>query len=179
MADHLLDCFWDRVYCLYPFFDHPSFQDAYEDLWMPGSQPSQKKHLSPLNIGLGNVSNSGTHSTVFVCALNMIFAIGCHFADIPVVEREAVAHSFFQRAKQHIGLDMLDIRTIGVVQTLLVTTLYLQSTPYPHRCWNLIGVACRLAQGLGLHEAKQYEFKDVLEQEIQRRTWHGCVMMDM
>ena len=177
MADHLLDCFWDRVYCLYPFFDWASFQNAYENLWT--SQSQRGRELSKLNIGLGNVSTSGTGSIVFNCALNIIFAIGCHFADIPVVEREAVAHSFFLRAKQHIGLDMLDIRSIGVVQTLLITTLYLQSTPYPHRCWNSIGVACRLAQGLGLHEADQYQFKDPLEQEIQRRTWHGCVMMDM
>lgn len=177
MADHLLDCFWDRVYCLYPFFDWAAFQNAYENLWT--SQSQRGRELSKLNIGLGNTSTSGTGSIVFSCALNIIFAIGCHFADIPVVEREAVAHSFFLRSKQHIGLDMLDIRSIGVVQTLLITALYLQSTPYPHRCWNSIGVACRLAQGLGLHEAEQYQFKDPLEQEIQRRTWHGCVMMDL
>lgn len=177
MADHLLDCFRDRVYCLYPFFDWDAFHKAYENLWTSRSQ--SERELSRLNIGLGNISTSGTGSTVFTCALNIIFAIGCHFADIPAMEREAVAHSFFLRAKQHIGLDMLDIRSIGVVQTLLITTLYLQSTPYPHRCWNSIGIACRVAQGLGLHEEKQYQFKDSLEQEIQRRTWHGCVMMDM
>lgn len=177
LADHLLDCFRDRVYCLYPFFDWDAFQKAYDNLWT--SQFHPRRELSKLNIGLGSKSTSGAGSIVFTCALNIIFAIGCHFADIPAVEREAVAHSFFLRAKQHIGLDMLDIRSIGVVQTLLITTLYLQSTPYPHRCWNSIGVACRLAQGLGLHEAKQYQFKDPLEQEIQRRTWHGCVMMDM
>ncbi|RHZ50185.1 hypothetical protein CDV55_102112 [Aspergillus turcosus] len=178
LADHLLECFWDRVYCLYPFFDRASFQDAYDNLWLPKSQSG--KSLSELDIGLGSKADSGPRSLVFVCALNVIFALGCHFArDIPVTEREAVSYTFLLRAKQHIGLDMLDLRTTGVVQTLLIVALYLQSTPFPHRCWNSIGVACRIAQGLGLHEEQLYEQKSPLEQEIQRRTWHGCVMMDM
>jgi hypothetical protein len=178
LADHLLERFWDRVYCLYPFFDRTSFQDAYDNLWLPRSQPG--KSLSEFDIGLGSKADSGPRSLVFVCALNIIFALGCYFADdIPVTEREAVSYTFFLRAKQHIGLDMMDVRTIGVVQTLLVVALYLQSTPYPHRCWNSIGVASRIAQGIGLHEAQLYEQKSPLEQEIQRRTWHGCVMMDM
>lgn len=175
-SDHLLECFWDRIYCLYPFFDRASFQDAYENLWISRSQPT--KPLSKQDIGLGNCSNSGPTSIVFICALNTMFALGSHFADIPAVERESMAYTFFLRAKQHIGLDMMDIRNVGVIQTLLIVALYLQSTPYPHRCWSSIGVACRLAQGLGMHEAQLDAFKDPLEQEIHRRTWHGCVMMD-
>lgn len=176
LADHLLDCFWDRVYCLYPFFHRQSFQDAYDNLWISRSQPA--KPLTDLDIGLGNKNHSDPRSIIFICALNMIFALGCHFADIPDHEREAVAHTFFVRAKKFIGLDMLDIRTVGTVQTLLLTVLFLQSTPYPHRCWQSIGVACRLAQGLGLHEAQPDESQHPLEREIHRRTWHGCVMMD-
>lgn len=176
LADHLLERFWDRIYCIYPFFDRGSFQNAYENLWVPRNEPG--KNLSEQDIGLGNRLNSGNTSIVFICALNIVFALGCHFADIPVAEREPLAHTFFLRSKQHIGLDMLDLRNVGVVQTLLIVALYLQSTPYPHRCWNSIGVACRLAQGLGMHEAQMYALKGPLEQEIHRRTWHGCVMMD-
>ncbi|OGM48186.1 hypothetical protein ABOM_002100 [Aspergillus bombycis] len=177
LADHLLDCFWDRIYCLYPFFHRQSFQDAYDNLWIGREQPT--KPLSNLDIGLGNKNHSGSRSIVFICALNIIFALGCHFADIPAHEREAVAHTFFLRAKRFIGLDILDIRSVGTVQCLLLTVLFLQSTPYPHRCWHSIGVACRVAQGLGLHEARLDDEVHPLEQEIQRRTWHGCVMMDM
>ncbi|KAL4894870.1 fungal-specific transcription factor domain-containing protein [Aspergillus ambiguus] len=177
LADHLLDCFWDRIYCLYPFFDRKSFQDAYDNLWIGRYQPG--KPLSSLDIGLGNKAHSGSRSIVFICALNMAFALGCHFADIPVHEREAAAHTFFLRAKRFIGLDILDIRTVGTVQCFLLTVLFLQSTPYPHRCWHSIGVACRVAQGLGLHEVQLDDSQHPLEREIQRRTWHGCVMMDM
>lgn len=177
LADHLLECFWDRVYCLHPFFDRCSFQQAYENLWVSRSHISHEH--TDLNVGLGDRYNSGPDSIVFICALNSIFALGCRFSDIPIQEREAIVHQFFLRAKRHIGLDLVDIHSIGVVQTLLIVALFMQSTPYPHRCWNSIGMACRLALGLGLHEEKLEKSKQPLEQEIHRRTWHGCVIMDM
>lgn len=177
LADHLLECFWDRVYCLYPFFHRPSFEQAYENLW--GSSKWPKPELPELNIGLGGTFDSGHQSIVFHCALNAIFSLGCHFSDIPAAEREAAAYSFFLRSKRFVGLDLLDTGTIGVVQTLLIISLLLQSTPYPNRCWNAIGVACRIALGLGLHETATRSSIKPLEKEIRLRTWHGCVIMDM
>lgn len=177
LADHLLECYWNRVHCLYPFFHRPSFEQAYENLW--GSSKTAKPQLPELNIGLGGSFDSGHQSIVFHCALNAIFGLSCHFSDIPAAEREAAAYSFFLRSKRFVGLDLLDIGTIGVVQTLLIISLLLQSTPYPNRCWNAIGLACRVAQGLGLHETTTQQSINPLEQEIRRRTWHGCVIMDM
>ncbi|QMW36524.1 hypothetical protein G4B84_012053, partial [Aspergillus flavus NRRL3357] len=175
LADHLLGCFWDRVYCLYPFFDRSSVQDAYEGLWVSDTKDNKP---SELNIGLGGRSDSGRQSPVFICALNIMFALGCHFADLSVPDRNAIAHTFFLRAKQNIGLDLLEIRTFGAVQTLLLASLYLQSIPDSHKSCDLVGVACRIAQGLGFHETQPDSFKDPLEMEVQRRTWHGCVMMN-
>lgn len=177
LADHLLECYWNRVYCLYPIFHRPSFEQAYENLW--GSSKWPKPELPELNIGLGGTFDSGHQSIVFHCALNAIFSLGCHFSDIPAAEREAAAYSFFLRSKRFVGLDLLDTGTIGVVQTLLIISLLLQSTPYPNRCWNAIGVACRVALGLGLHETTTQSSLKPLEKEIRRRTWHGCVIMDM
>lgn len=177
LADHLLECYWERVYCLYPFFHRPSFEQAYENLW--GSSKWPKPELPELNIGLGGSFDSGPQSIVFHCALNAIFGLGCHFSDIPAAEREAAAYTFFLRSKRFVGLDLLDAGTIGVVQTLLILSLLLQSTPYPNRCWNAIGVACRVAQGLGLHEEAAERSIKPLEREVRRRTWHGCVIMDM
>lgn len=139
-----------------------------------------ENHHKPRASGvpLGSKANSGSRSIVFACALNIIFALGCHFADIPVSDREAAEHTLFLRSKQYIGLDMLDFRTIGVIQTLLIVALYLQSTPYPNRCWYSIGMACRAGLGLGLHDSQLYENRSPFEQDFQRRTWHGCVMMD-
>ncbi|KAJ5295275.1 hypothetical protein N7508_010096 [Penicillium antarcticum] len=177
LADHLLECYWERVHCLFPFFHRPSFERAYENLW--GSNKAPKPELPQHNIGLGGAFDYGPNSMVFHCALNVIFALGCHFSDIPAAEREAAVYSFFLRAKRFVGLDLLDIGTIGVVQTLVLVSLLLQSTPYPNRCWNAIGLACRAAQGLGLHETTAQTSNKPLETEIRRRTWHTCVIMDM
>lgn len=177
LADHLLECYWERVHCLYPFFHRPSFEQAYENLW--GSSKWPKPELPELNIGLGGSFDSGAQSIVFHCALNAIFALACHFSDMPAAEREAAAYTFFLRSKRFVGLDLLDVGTIGVVQTLLIISLLLQSTPYPNRCWNAIGLACRVAQGLGLHEEAAERSTKPLEKEVRRRTWHGCVIMDM
>ncbi|KAJ5486445.1 hypothetical protein N7530_000745, partial [Penicillium desertorum] len=177
LADHLLECYWDRVHCLFPFFHRPSFEQAYENLW--GSDKASKPELPQLNIGLGGAFDCGPNSIVFHCALNCIFAIGCYFSDIPPADREAAVYSFFLRAKRFVNLDLLDIGTIGVVQTLLIVSLLLQSTPYPNRCWNAIGLACRAGQGLGLHETTTHASNKPLETEIRRRTWHSCVIMDM
>ncbi|KAJ5387009.1 hypothetical protein N7509_009550 [Penicillium cosmopolitanum] len=161
LADHLLECYWNRVHCLYPFFHRPSFEQAYENLW--GSSKWPKPQLPELNIGLGGSFDSGHQSIVFHCALNAIFGLSCHFSDIPAAEREAAAYSFFS----------------PIEATLLIISLLLQSTPYPNRCWNAIGLACRVAQGLGLHETATQQSINPLEQETRRRTWHGCVIMDM
>ncbi|KAJ5503019.1 hypothetical protein N7463_005893 [Penicillium fimorum] len=177
LADHLLGCYWDRVHCLFPFFHRPSFEQAYENLW--GSDKASKPELPQLNIGLGGAFDCGPNSIVFHCALNSVFALGCHFSDIPPADREAAVYSFFLRAKRFVNLDLLDIGTIGVVQTLLIVSLLLQSTPYPIRCWNAIGLACRVGQGLGLHETTTHASNKPLETEIRRRTWHSCVIMDM
>jgi hypothetical protein len=177
LADHLLNCFFEKVYILYPFFHRPSFEAAYRNIWCAEDEP--KTHITDLRIGLGSKADSGSKSIVFHCALNMIFALGCHFADIAPVEREPVAHSFFLRAKRFIGLDILELSTLGVVQTLLISALYLQSSPYPSRCWNSVGVACRVALGLGLHGSDILASLKPLESDIRRRTWHGCVMLDM
>ncbi|KAL2817920.1 fungal-specific transcription factor domain-containing protein [Aspergillus cavernicola] len=177
LADHLVTCFFDKVYILYPFFHRPAFEAAYQNLWRAESESNIP--LTNLRIGLGSGTESGPKSIVFHCALNLIFALGCQFADIAPEEVELVAHSFFLRAKRFIGLDFLDINTLGVVQTLLITALFLQTSPYPSRCWHSVGVACRVALGLGLHESDILATLTPMESDIRRRTWHGCVMMDI
>jgi hypothetical protein len=177
LADHLVACFFDHVYILYPFFHRPAFESAYRNLWR--AEDESKISLTDAHIGLGSSAESGPRSIVFHSALNMIFALGCQFADIVPEEVEPVANSFFLRGKRFIGLDFLDINTLGVVQTLLITALLLQSSPYPSRCWHSVGVACRVALGLGLHESDILASVTPLESDIRRRTWHGCVMMDV
>jgi hypothetical protein len=176
LGDYLLERYKMRTYYLYPFIHWPTFYEAYESLWVSGG--SRQDPGKRLNVGLGASANAGIHSGVFHCALNAMFAIGCHFSDMAYSEQEALATKFFLRAKQYVNLDLVDADNIGVVQALLVIAQLLQATSYPSRCWNSVGLACRIAQGLGLHSNQPASGSHPLELEMQRRVWHGCVMMD-
>ncbi|KAK0660802.1 fungal-specific transcription factor domain-containing protein [Cercophora samala] len=182
VADYLVGRFFDRVYWLYPFFHKPTFMHAYHQLW---ESPVRKGESPPggpepgLGLGLGSEPGAGAGSIVFHSALNTIFAIGCQFSDLSARDRVGAIETFLERAKKFVGLDLIDMHNVGVVQSLLLMTLLLQSTPFPSRCWNSLGVAGRVAQGLGLHTEAGRRGRSELEREVRRRTWHGCVILDI
>ncbi|KAK2611745.1 hypothetical protein N8I77_005069 [Diaporthe amygdali] len=181
LADHLVERYFDRVFHLYPFIHRPSFERAYKSLWEPlgprqSTDPTDS--TAPL-VGLGGSPNAGADTIVFHCALNSIFALACHFSDWIGDDRDTTALGFLDRSKSLLTLDFLESETLGVVQALLIMTLFLQSTPFAGRCWNSIGVACRLAQGAGLHIESSGARGSPIETEIKRRVWHGCVVLDM
>jgi hypothetical protein len=181
LADHLVQLYFDRVHYLYPFIHRPSFETAYKSLWEPvgPSQATGPDHSNPPLVGLGGSPNAGANSIAFYCALNAIFALACHFSDWIDDDRDATAQAFLDRSKSLLTVDFLESETLGVVQALLIMTLFLQSTPYAGRCWNSIGIACRLAQGAGLHTDLSGARGSPIETEIRRRVWHGCVVLDV
>ncbi len=176
LADHLMDCFRKKVYYMYPFFHLPSFENAYRSLWQASSEPREP---SIPGLGLGCYPEADANTISFHCALNAIFSLSCHYSDLGPADRLAASHTFFMRTKAFVGLDLLESNNLSVVQTLLILAIALQSTPYPSRCWNATGVACRVAQGLGLHTEHRQDTRRDLEKEVRRRTWYGCVTMDM
>jgi Fungal specific transcription factor domain len=153
-ADHLVDLYFKYVHTLYPWLHEPSFRTAYEALW-----DTSAKEDDPL----------------FYCILNLVLALGCQFSTL----FESSIHSgdtFFNRAKTLLGFSIFDVGTLQVVQALLLMGSYLQSTNRPNRCWNVLGMGIRVAQGLGLHIERKTG--DVVERETRRRAWWGCVLMD-
>jgi hypothetical protein len=177
LADHLLSRFWERVYWLHPFFHKPTFLRAYESLWRPAHE--QLAEQSPPDLGLGSSPGAGASTIVFHSALNTVFALGTQFSDLSPKDKASAIETFFNRGKAFVGLDFIDMNNLGVVQALLLMAVLLQSTPFPSRCWNSVGLACRVAQGLGLHAESDRTSRPPLETEIRRRTWHGCVVLDM
>jgi hypothetical protein len=156
-ADHLVDLYFKYVHTLYPWLHEPSFRSQYESLWMtPGGTATEDDPL-------------------FYCLLNLVLALGCQFSTL----FESSIHSgdtFFNRAKTLLGFSIFDVGTLQVVQALLLMGSYLQSTNRPNRCWNVLGMGIRVAQGLGLHIERGGG--DLVERETRRRAWWGCVLMD-
>jgi hypothetical protein len=102
------------------------------------------------------------------------------FSDsVPPGEKSELADQFYQRSVKLVPLDAVDSISVATVQSLLLTTIYLQSTQYSSRCWNTAGFAIRAAQSLGLHlDQKIPESGSKLKREMLRRVWHVCNTLD-
>ncbi|WDK13770.1 fungal specific transcription factor domain-containing protein [Colletotrichum graminicola] len=179
-ADHLIQIYFRRIHYLYPVFHWPAFEHAYQTLWRPATAADADAAANRFHgVGLGSSPGADARTIVLHGALNSMFALACNYADLTPSEKAKGIELFLLRSRQYFGIELLDKNNLGVVQTLLLCGLVMQATPFPDRCWNAIGIACRVAQGLGLHmEAARQPGKATLEKEIRRRTWQGCVIMD-
>jgi hypothetical protein len=160
-ADNYLHCFWNFVHPLFPVLHKPSFTARYESLW---------ERQSPAGESDDNVT--------FIPTLNLVFALGCQFSDLVPAEKKAkAAAAFYGRSRSLLLYDILGSMQVTVVQWLLLSALYLQSTSLATTCWTSVGLAIRLAQNLGLHlEPGRVECQ--LDCEMRRRVWHTCVVLD-
>lgn len=174
LADELLALYFDNNHIFYPWTHSQTFRKRYDSLWNP-SDPLLFDH-SNSDVGLGG---DACPENIFICALNAMFALGCQFSDYPPAEKDAASATFCERVRGLLQFDLLDNGSIACVQALLLFGLYLQCTNFPERCWNIIGLAYRMAVGLGLQSAVPPEGATPLEIAMRRRVWHACVQMDM
>lgn len=162
-ADNYLHCFWEFVHPLFPVLHKGSLVARYEQLWMPH-----------------DTSKADTEDVTFMPILNLVFAVGCQFSDLlPAAQKASAAHSFYQKSRSVLQFDVLGSSSVSVVQWLLLSGVYLQSTSLASNCWNSVGLAIRLAQGLGLHvEYSDQRAETQRNREMRRRVWHTCVVLD-
>lgn len=146
---------------------------AYENIWT--NQSNNPARVLP-DVGLGSQS---CPPRLFHCALNAMFAIACEFSNMDPCYKRNSSMMFYERMKSSMNIDILDSGSLAHVQALLLIAIYLQCTPFPKRCWNVIGMAHRMAVGLGLQKRHQFSNLSVLEKEIRWRAWCACVQMDM
>ncbi|KAE8326711.1 fungal-specific transcription factor domain-containing protein [Aspergillus sergii] len=174
LADHLVDCYFSKIHTLYPFVHKDAFFSAYRSLWAPSE--SSRSTNTVHGLGIGDIT---VNHTTFHCALNAIFALGCQFSNVVQTRRETTSEAFYRRCKPVLDVEYLEGGDLAVCQTLLLITHYLQCSRTPSRCWHVIGMACRLAQALGLHSDLGNERRSFAEIQLRRRVWHGCVMLDL
>lgn len=173
MADDLLYIYFNRIHIFYPWVHTQSFMGAYDSLWS-GEEPERVAASEDVGLGGDNCS-----SQVFYCAVNIIFALACEFHGWPSPKREALSTMFYGRAKTLMDIALLSKSNFAVIQTSLLMAMYLQATRDHTLCWTLTGLACRGAQGMGLHLLSASTSAVTLGLEMRRRIWHGCVLMDM
>lgn len=161
-GDDYLRCYWTFVHPLFPVLHKSSFITRYETLWEPRNQ-----------------EGSGEDVT-FIPILNLVFALGCQFSDLVPAERKTKAASaFYDMSRSVLHYDILGSTKVTVVQWLLLSVIYLQSTSLATNCWTSLGLAVRLAQNIGIHLEPANGGKECqVDREMRRRVWHTCVMLD-
>ncbi|KAK9482299.1 fungal-specific transcription factor domain-containing protein [Lipomyces starkeyi] len=160
LADSYIESYLRFVYSLYPFLHNPSFLRAYDDLWRPGRTDTIEDPL-------------------FYCILNLVFALGCLLMPNGDYRNNKTAEQYYYRSRKIMKFEYLSSGSLMLIQALLLMGQYLQATHNPTECWNIVGLAIRVAQGLGLHhESRIIQRRSIIEQQLSRRLWFGCVVMD-
>jgi hypothetical protein len=178
LADLLLDVYWSKVYPVAPIVYRPAFIAAVEGLWKPRNELRNTLGEGDLGIGTFGVSDSPT--TLFHCALNAVLGWSCQFAGpmLSPEERDSLAQTFFLRSKKLLAIDGFDHGSLAHVQTLLLFAQCIPWTLFPTQCWNVLGFACRIGQGIGLHVERFSMHRSRRELEIRRRVWYSCMILD-
>lgn len=87
--------------------------------------------------------------------------------------------ALFEAAKARMSIDMFETGNITLVQALTLTSNYVQKRNKPNSGYNYLGLAKRMALGIGLHK----EFKDwhsrPLMLETRRRVWYCLYIFDV
>ncbi|EED16269.1 conserved hypothetical protein [Talaromyces stipitatus ATCC 10500] len=113
--------------------------------------------------------------------LNMILAM----AKLTTVSERAPAEAciresavYYSRAFNLCRGEILRGTTLEVVQYLLLMGQYLQGTQKSVQAWTMHGLTVKAALQLGLHSKDASKAFPPLEQEMRKRTWFGCVVLD-
>lgn len=159
-ADYLVDMYWFYVDPLYPFLDKKLWYHDYNAIFAGTAIDIDER--------------------IFVATLNVILALASQLVEsLSVEQREESSNRYFERAQELLPMNTWGSGSLDLVQYLLLTSQYLQSTNQPHQTWMVVGSAIRTAQGLGLHLPEtSAELSELSERELLRRIWYGCVLMD-
>ncbi|GAD92952.1 hypothetical protein NECHADRAFT_75561 [Paecilomyces variotii No. 5] len=164
-ADDFVRCFFEFVHPLFPVLHQPSFEAQYKSVWLPGGHSKLRDVVSV------------EEDCILLTTLNLVFALGCQYSSlVPRARRSSLADELYQQSRKHFVFEILDASSLPLVQLLLLKGIYLQSSRYPTRFWNVVGLAIRAAQSLGLH--LDIESGTQLSREMRRRVWHVCVCLD-
>lgn len=160
VTDQLLQEYFSNTGMLFPYIHESSFLETYRQARLSGFAGVRRTWLALLNIILAmatraNAAQTNTHSRA-------------------VDDAEA----FYRRAKKLCKTQMLNGLTLETVQYLLLSTQYLQGTQHAVQTWTTHGLAVKTALSIGLHSKAASAKFPVVEREMRKRTWYGCIVLD-
>ncbi|KAK9464594.1 fungal-specific transcription factor domain-containing protein [Lipomyces arxii] len=151
VTDTLIEAYFSIYHTSYPFLHEDTFKGQYS----------------------GQLARPP--DTVWEILFNTVLAIG---AWCLVNESSCADMAFYQSVKTRLTADVFETGSLPLVQALILLSNYVQKRNRPNSGWNFIGLAHRMATGLGLHREFPGWTSSPLKQEMRRRAWWGLYMFD-
>jgi hypothetical protein len=122
-------------------------------------------------------SQNANHHRHSLALLNMIFAVCLSHRLMDQNTNSAISRRYYDIAIELLKPTLLRDWNISKVQALLLGARHLQCSNSPDECWNVLGLAIRIAHGLELHRASPQDQKRI-ENEVRKRVWWACFTLD-
>ncbi|RGP72628.1 hypothetical protein FLONG3_6636 [Fusarium longipes] len=157
----LVRAYFNNTGLLYPYIHEQEFLDTYQRFRASGFRGDVRRTwLGLLNMILAMATctscweGSGSET---------------HFEESDI---------YYRRARGLCQTQMFRGTTLETVQYLLLMSQYLQGTQKSVHTWTIHGLAVKAAMSIGLHSRDIASKFTPLQQEMRKRTWYGCVLLD-
>ncbi|GLA99737.1 hypothetical protein AtubIFM57143_008435 [Aspergillus tubingensis] len=160
VADDLFTKYWEHLDPIFPWLDQGTITANYEMVW-------------------GN-SALDMNEKAFYCILNLIFATSSMIGTTDeVYTHTQCASVYFDRAKQLMSFNLMEMHNLDVIQIFLLSAVYLQHTNLAREFVQNIGLAIQIARMLGVQSWESCRLlTNRHEQDLAMRVWFGCIIMD-
>jgi transcriptional regulatory protein GAL4 len=151
LTNTLVDAYFVYYHTSYPFLHEATFRAQYEG-----------RLLRP-------------RADVWEILLNTVLALGawCINNDSGTADI-----TFYQNAKNCMTASLLETGSLPLLVALTLLSNYIQKRNKPNTSWNYLGLAVRMAMGLGLYRDFPNWNSCPLKLEIRRRIWWGLYIFD-
>lgn len=113
----------------------------------------------------------------WLCLINVMMAFATS-APMSTEQQKSDAEIYLQRALNLLPDIVMQPTNLETVQGLLLLVQYLQGTQHSARTWTVHGLGVHAAFQIGLHSPAELAKHSALEQEIRKRAWHTCCILD-
>lgn len=117
------------------------------------------------------------HHRHTLATMNMMFAVCLSHRLMDKNTNPAISRRYYDIAMELLKPTLFCDWSIEKVQALLLGARYLQCSNAPDECWNVLGLAIRIAYGLELHRPPADDDK-FNAKETKKRVWYACFTLD-
>ena len=153
VTEAMIDAYFRYYHLSYPIVHEPTFRAQYSEV-IPRPSGSCWAALAYIVAAIGVWVSAGTTTDTLDLAL-------------------------FSQARSILTFNFLEVGNLTLVQALTLAANYQQKRDKPNSGYNYLGLATRMAMGLGIHKEFQGWNISPLNMEIRRRIWWNLSSFDL